>query len=43
MAREQHTPRYLWRAAGYAAATVLIYLIVVWLIVVGSRWLLRSA
>ena len=42
LAREQHTPRYLWHAAGYAAATVLIYGIVVWLIVLGSRWLLRT-
>ena len=42
MAREQHTARYLWHAAGYAAATVLIYVIVVWLIVLGSRWLLRT-
>ncbi|HEY4901135.1 MAG TPA: mechanosensitive ion channel family protein [Terriglobales bacterium] len=42
LAREQHTSRYLWRAAAYAAATVIIYVIVVWLIVVASRWLLRT-
>jgi small-conductance mechanosensitive channel len=37
LAREQHTPRYLWRAAAYAAATVLIYLVAIWLVVVGTR------
>ena len=37
LAREQHTPRYLWRAAAYAAATVLLYLIALWLVVVGTR------
>ncbi len=42
LAREQHTSHYLWRAAGYAAATVFVYLILVWLIGVGSRWLLRT-
>jgi len=42
MAREQHTARYLWRAAAYAAATVLVYAVVVWLIVMGTRWILRT-
>jgi small-conductance mechanosensitive channel len=42
MAHEQHNPRYLWRAAAYAASTILIYLLAVWLIVVASRWLLRT-
>lgn len=42
LARGQHTSRYLWRAAAYAAATVLIYVLVVWLIVAASRWLLRT-
>jgi small-conductance mechanosensitive channel len=37
LAREQHTPRYLWRAAAYAAATALIYLFALWLVVVGTR------
>ena len=42
LAHEQHTPRYLWRAAIYAAITVLIYLLAVCLIVVGTRWMLRT-
>jgi len=42
MAREQHTPRYLWRAAAFALATLLLYVGVTWLIVSGSRWLLKS-
>ena len=37
LAREQHTPRYLWRAAAYAAAVVLIYLVALWMVVVGTR------
>ena len=42
LAREQHTARYLWHASAYAAATVLIYVIVVWLIVMGTRWMVRT-
>ncbi len=41
MAREEHSARYLWRAAAYAAVTILIYMAVVWLIAAGSRRLLR--
>ena len=42
LAREQHTPRYLWRAATYAAVTLLIYLLLLWLIIAGTRWILRT-
>ncbi len=35
MARQQHAPRYLWRAAVYAAVTLLIY---VGGGLVGRRW-----
>ena len=42
LAREQHTPHYLWRAAIYAAVTMLIYLLVLWLIMAGTRWILRT-
>jgi len=42
MAREQHTPRYLWHAAAYAAATVVIYAILVWLVLAGARWLIKT-
>jgi len=42
LAHQQYTPRYLWRAAIYAAITVLVYLLLVWLIVVGTRWVLRT-
>ena len=38
---EQHTPRYLWRAAVYAAVTVLVYLLVLWTLIATTRWLLR--
>jgi small-conductance mechanosensitive channel len=38
---EQHTPRYLWRAVVYAAITVVVYLLVVWIVVLVTRWLLR--
>jgi len=41
-ARQQHTPRYLWWAAAYALGTILIYVLVLWLIVAGSRWLLHT-
>lgn len=36
----QHAARYLWRAAGYVAVTVAIYLLVVWIIILATRWLL---
>ncbi len=42
LAREQHTPRYLWRAATYAAITLLIYLLLLWLIIACTRWILRT-
>src|SRR5664279_1814843 len=42
IAREQHTPRYLWRALVYAAVTVLIYVLLVWMMVVGFRWLIKT-
>lgn len=38
MVHEQHTPRYLWRAAVYAAIVILIYLGVLWLVLTGTRW-----
>jgi len=41
LAREQHTPRYLWRAAAYAAATVVIYCVLVWLVLAGTRWVVN--
>jgi small-conductance mechanosensitive channel len=37
----QHTPRYLWRAATYAAITFLVYLAICWIIILLTRWLLR--
>src|SRR5215472_9657246 len=40
-AREQHTPRYLIRACIYAAVTLLIYVAVCWLLIRGTRWLLK--
>jgi small-conductance mechanosensitive channel len=42
LAHEQHTARYLWRAGIYAAITILIYLLVLWLIVLGTRWILQK-
>ena len=42
LAHEQHTPRYLWRAAIYAAVTILIYLGMLWLILAGTRWVVRT-
>jgi small-conductance mechanosensitive channel len=42
LAHQQHTPQYLWRAAVYAAVTILVYLVVLWLIVAGTRWILRT-
>ena len=42
IAREQHTSRYLWRAGAYAAVTVLIYVLLVWLVVAGGRWVIKT-
>ena len=42
LAHEQHTPRYLWRAVIYTAVTLGIYLLLLWLILLGTRWILRS-
>ena len=39
--REQHTPRYLWRAAAKAAATVLVYFALVWLLLAVTRWVTK--
>ena len=39
---EQHTPRYLWKAAAFAAITILIYLGLLWVIIRGTRWILTS-
>jgi len=38
LAREQHTVRYLWRAAAWAGATVLLYVALLWLVVRATRW-----
>jgi small-conductance mechanosensitive channel len=40
-ARQEHSAKFLIRAAIYAAATLLLYLLIVWLVVVGSCWLLK--
>ena len=40
-AREERGGRFLIRAAAYALATLLVYLLVVWLVVVGSRRLIK--
>ena len=39
---EQHEPRYLWRALIFAAITILIYLAVLWVIIRGTRWILKT-
>ena len=39
---EQHTPRYLWKAAAYAAITIFIYLALLWAIIRGTRWVLNN-
>src|SRR5271167_4887898 len=39
--RQEHSAKFLIRAAIYAVVTLLLYLLIVWLVVVGSRWLLR--
>jgi small-conductance mechanosensitive channel len=38
---QQHQPQYLWRAAAKVAVTVVVYLVVVWIIVFVTRWLIR--
>ena len=40
-AREEHTGRFLIRAAIYAAIALAIYLLLCWLVIRGARWLLR--
>jgi small-conductance mechanosensitive channel len=40
-ARLEHTSRYLIRAAIYAVITLAIYLLVVWLLIRATRWLLN--
>jgi small-conductance mechanosensitive channel len=40
--RHEHSGKFLIRAVIYASATLLLYLIVVWLVVIGSRWLLKQ-
>jgi len=40
-ARQEHGAKFLIRAAIYALATLLLYLLIVWLVVIGSRWLLK--
>lgn len=36
-ARPEHTPRYLWRAAGRAAVTLFVFAVVFWLVLLVSR------
>ena len=40
-ARHEHSAKFLIRAAIYALATLLLYVLIVWLVVAGSRWLLK--
>jgi hypothetical protein len=40
-ARQEHSAKFLIRAAIYALATLLLYVLIVWLVVIGSRWLLK--
>jgi small-conductance mechanosensitive channel len=40
-ARQEHSGRYLLKAAAYAAVTLLLYLVILRLVVISSRWLLR--
>lgn len=40
-ARQEHSARFLIRAAIYALATLLLYVLIVWLVLIGSRWLLK--
>ncbi len=42
LAREQHTSRYLWRAVIYAAITILVCGLLIWLAVVGARWIVKA-
>ena len=39
---EQHTPRYLWKAAAYAVITIFIYLVLLWAIIRVTRWVLNN-
>jgi small-conductance mechanosensitive channel len=41
-ARQQHTARFLIRAAIYAVVTLLIYLLFCWLVIRATRWLLQA-
>ena len=40
-ARQEHSAKFLIRAGIYALVTLLLYALLVWLVVIGSRWLLR--
>src|SRR5271157_3098733 len=40
-ARQEHSAKFLIRAAIYALVTLLLYVLVVGLVVIGSRWLLK--
>src|SRR5271157_270922 len=40
-ARHEHSAKFLFRAAIYAVVTLLLYLLIVWLVVGGSRWQLK--
>ena len=40
-ARPEHTPRYLWRSAGFALLTLVIYAFLFWLILFVSRRAIR--
>ena len=40
-ARQEHTPRYLWRSAGYALVTLVAFVFVFWLVLFVSRRALR--
>jgi small-conductance mechanosensitive channel len=42
LAREQRTVRYLWRAAAWAGATLLVYVLLIWLVWRGSRWVVTT-
>lgn len=42
-AREQHTPKFLIRAAIYAVFTLAIYLLLCWLVIRSARWVLSRS
>ncbi len=42
LARQQHSKKFLIRAAVYAIVTFAIYLLVLWLVIIGSRRLLQA-